>query len=111
MKIRQRMLVEVERFERCMDQRGSAPRNDRGLRQFVDYESRGIMPAEPDRYFERLLDGKRWWEWTLNEYAKSRFTDWWPGWNTITDWFSGDPSGLEQVRRRCGYYRTQEEHR
>ena len=95
-------LAEVERFDRCNRQVGSPERTDLGLEQFFEYESRGVKPLLPDRYFTHLLDGKKWWEWTLNEYAKSYATgtDWF-GWVTYANDFLSDPAGFRQLRQRC----------
>lgn len=98
MRYKRSWLAEVERFERCQC---GADRSEVGLAQFFAYESRGVWPVEPDAYFTRLWDGKRWWEWTLNEYAARRFTNEWPGWAQLEDDFAGDPAGFHQVKRRC----------
>jgi hypothetical protein len=92
-------LREVERFERCC--RVQARRNPIGLEQFHNYESRGLVPEQPDPYFARLLDGKKWWEWSLNEYAKLYESNEWPGWLQLEQDFAGDEAGLNQVRKRC----------
>jgi hypothetical protein len=97
--VRQRFIVECDRFERCCD---GPPRNGAGLSQFHSWESSGIMPAEPDPYFRRLCDGKAWWEWTINEYASTYGTFEWPGWTQLAEDFAGDEAGLRQIRRRCG---------
>lgn len=96
-------LAEVKRFDGCNRQMGSPVANDVGLDQFFVFESTGKKPAIPDRYFTHLLDGKKWWEWTLNEYADSYFslTDWW-GWHLLALDFSDDPNGFKQLRQRCG---------
>lgn len=97
---RQSFLDEVVRFERCNPcPAGSEPI---GLRQFFDRESRGITPESGTPYFRRLLDGKKWWEWTLNEYADRYLTwEWW-GWWQITKDFAGDLAGFRQACQRCG---------
>ncbi len=98
-------LAECRRFERCNDA-SSASRSEIGLRQFHTYESRGTMPEAPDPYFVRLLDGKKWWEWTLNYYAdqlRNNGGQEWPGWFQITEDWQDDPAGLRQIARRCGF--------
>lgn len=96
-------LAQVERFDAC----GREPchgqnRSEVGLRQFFDRESRGIRPAEPDWYYTLLVDGKAWWEWTLNEiYAKRLGTDLWFGWFCYALDFIDDPAAFRQIRQRC----------
>lgn len=95
-----RFLHEAARFERC--QPGGAARTDLGLSQFHRHESLGVWPVDADPYFDRLWNGKRWWEWTLNQYRDLHFSqDWW-GWCQIEKDFADDPAGLRQVKRRCG---------
>jgi hypothetical protein len=96
---RQSFLNEVARFERCW---GEAPANDIGLAQFFAFESHGRYPSQPDAYFLRLLEGKRWWEWTLNEFKSLRASEDWWGWAQIEIDFADDPRGLQQVRDRIG---------
>ena len=99
-KYRKSFLHEVARFDRCNRQTGSPFPNDIGLRQFYDYESRGIRPDAPDPYYVHLLNGKKWWEWTVNEYAGLFTTNDWPGWCILEQDFADDPAGLEQIRQR-----------
>ncbi len=102
-KYRQSFLREVKRFDECNRQPGSPSATEIGLKQFFDWESTGKKPDVPDRYFVHLLDGKRWWEWTLNEYADSYFdmTDW-SGWHALALDFLEDVQGFKQLRNRCG---------
>lgn len=98
---------EILRFERCCD---GYPRTKIGLAQFRVYESTGQGPgerdalgnwgSEADPYFVRLWNGKRWWEWTVNEYASAYGTRDWPGWTVLQRDFADDPDGLEQIARR-----------
>jgi len=90
---------EVLRFERCQH---GFPRTKRGLQQFQEYESKGVYPEYPDPYFIRLLNGKKWWEWTVNEYAARYGTAEWPGWVQLEQDFASDPAGLEAIARRVG---------
>lgn len=99
MRYKKTWMKEVDRFER-IDNRCSAKRNDVGLRQFYEYESRGVEPDCPDPYFSRLLNGKKWWEWTLNEYADRWGTDDWPGWLCLAYDFLDDYPGYRQVLSR-----------
>lgn len=101
MKLRAKFKNEIERFERCCD--GAAPTLT-GLHQFHAHESKGTKPQEPDPYYQRLLNGKRWWEWTVNEYA-SLYESWeWWGWAMLEQDFKNDPAGLKQIRDRIGLW-------
>ena len=101
MRYKQSFLTEVARFEGCNTATALLCRSNIGLRQFFDYESRGIVPTEPDQYFAFLLNGKKWWEWTLNFMADSYLTFHWDGWLLKAFDFLGDPSGFRQLRARC----------
>lgn len=94
-------LTEVERFQRFFPSSPVKP-NDLGLKQFYDLESSGIRPTDPNPFFTLLLDGKRWWEWQLNEISNTYLTDDWWGWAIFEDEYKNDPSGLKQIKRRCG---------
>lgn len=94
------MAVEIARFDRCNRSPGSPAPNDIGVQQFSVRESRGVDPDEPDPYFYHLLDGKRWWEWTLNYIADMYDTAEWPGWVSFELDFQVDPSGLKQLKSR-----------
>ncbi len=98
-KFKESFLREVARFETCQD--GAAP-TEIGLEQFFNKESNGAEPAIPDPYFVRLLNGKRWWEWTVNYYAEMYDKFEWPGWLQLEEDFKKDPSGLQQIRQRVG---------
>lgn len=101
--MKQSFLKECERFDACVRQPGSAAFSQIGLVQFFEYESRGIRPDDPDPYFVLLLDGKKWWEWTLNNIADQFFGDNWPGWYCLAiDWLA-DPIGFKQLRQRLGF--------
>lgn len=66
----------------------------------MDYESRGVKPPRPHPYFESLLNGKKWWEWQLNEIAATYGTgDWW-GWATLEQDYADDLAGLKQIVQR-----------
>lgn len=77
-------------------------RTEDGLRQFHEYESKGIRPNAPDQYFKFLCDGKAWWEWTLNFIADEYLAPEWDGWYMKAIDFKDDPSGFRQLRQRCG---------
>lgn len=94
-------LAEVARLDRIHRDSTTPSPTDIGLRQFFDFESRGIQPERPDPYFTHLLNGKRWWEWTINEYAVIYLTEEWPGWAAIEEDFADDPRGLRQIEARC----------
>src|SRR5271165_603172 len=93
-----KFLTEVDRFARCMD---GAKETQIGLKQFHEYESKGIYPDIPDPYFTRLLNGKKWWEWTLNFMAETYCTWEWYGWYGYAKDFINDPAGFKQLRQRC----------
>ncbi len=93
-KIRESFLREVSRFERCCS---GVERSEAGLRQFHRYESTGVLVGEVDLYCRRLMDGKSWWEWTVNEYAGLYGTFEWPGWLVLSCDFRDDVSGLRQI--------------
>lgn len=90
----------VRQHERYARLGGSAEPTEIGLRQFVDYESRGVFPDDPCPYFRRLLDGKKWWEWTVNEYASLYGTMEWFGWYQLEADFRNDVDGLRQIAQR-----------
>jgi len=71
-----------------------------GLDEFVAYESGGPKPTTP--YGQRLLDAKRWMEWTINEYAALYGTWEWPGWSQLEQDFADDPKLLRMLRQRIG---------
>lgn len=100
--VRERFRREARRFDAINRQAGSPPPTERGLRQFHRFESLGETPAQPDPYYEHLVDGKRWWEWTLNSYAELYLTDDWPGWAQLEEDFADDPAGFKQLERRIG---------
>jgi len=100
MKISRKFAIEIERFERFSTVQPFT-RTEEGLRQFFFKESRGIIPENPDPYYEILLDGKRWWEWTLN-YIAEQYTskDMWFGWAILKEDYKNDPNGYKQIRQR-----------
>jgi len=104
MKISQNMRQEIWRFDRSCP--GPAKRNQLGMEQFAKFEATGKTPEESDPYFLRLLDGKRWWEWTLNEYLKvcnqAAAGDGlcWDGWFQLAKDFVDDINGFKQLRQR-----------
>ena len=87
----------VKRLEGFQD---GPPFTREGLDEFVAYESGGPKPSTP--YGTRLLDAKRWMEWTINEYAALRGTDDWPGWAQLALDFQDDPKLYRMIRQRCG---------
>lgn len=99
MKYRAGFLREVQRFADTMRPQICVA-TEKGLAQFHDYESRGIRPQSPDKYFRFLLDGKAWWEWTLNNIAETYGTDEWPGWYCLALDFKDDAEGFLQLRKR-----------
>lgn len=99
MRFRKSWLREVNRYRRTM-----RPMHVRatlaGLLQFRNYESLGRWPGVPEPYFLLLWNGKRWWEWTVNEIAATYLTDGWWGWCRLAEDFAGDSAGLRQIRGR-----------
>lgn len=100
--MRERFLREARRFDAINRQQGSPAPTDIGLRQFHRFESLGETPEHPDPYFTHLVNGKRWWEWTLNSYAELYLTDDWPGWAQLEVDFADDPRGFKQLESRIG---------
>ena len=76
-----------------------------GLQQFFDLESSGIRPADPDPYFDLLVDGKREWGIRSKTILDLRYTREWPGWFCLEQDFAEDPEGLRQIELSLG--RTQ----
>lgn len=99
MKISKKFKREIERFEISCGCK-KIKRTDLGLKQFFDKESKGIIPDDPDEYYLLLLNGKKWWEWTL-EFIKDRYKkgEWFGFLITFLD-FQNDKSGYEQIRSR-----------
>lgn len=102
MKYSNRFLDSVARYEWLMEP-AVCEKTDIGLGQFFLFESRGIKPDSPDKYFSFLLDGKKWWEWTLNFYKERYEADDWPGWFQLAQDFKDDPQGFVQLRQRIGF--------
>jgi hypothetical protein len=90
---------EVCRYERCCD---GVDRDPLGLHQFFEFESCGVRHENPSPYMVRLLNGKRWWEWTVNSIAQTYGTDEWQGWAVLEQDFKNDAAGLAQIKNRCG---------
>lgn len=73
--------------------------SDEGLSQFRAYESRGgLKPTQP--YGVALLEGKRWLEWTVNEYAARYGTSEWPGWDALQHDMAESPLLLRMICQR-----------
>ena len=89
---------EIDRFARI----SGIELDDVGVAQFRAWESTGRVPACPSATCIALRDGKKWWEWTLNEYAALYWTYEWPGWLQLWDDFRNDRAGLKQVMQRVG---------
>lgn len=98
-----KFLKECDRFESACDYPGFRPtRTELGLRQFYEKESNGIDPDKPDPYYVRLVEGKKWWEWTVNFIAESWGTMHWDGWVKLAEDFKDDESGFRQIADRVG---------
>lgn len=99
--MKEKFLRECDRFEQACDYPGFLPvRNDIGLKQFHELESKGVRPICPDPYFVRLLEGKKWWEWTVNFIAERYLTRDWDGWWQLAIDFKDDESGYRQIADR-----------
>jgi hypothetical protein len=48
----------------------SCPPTDIGREQFKQWESNGTIPEEPDEFFLVLQNGKKWFDWQLNDCKK-----------------------------------------
>ena len=58
-----------------------------GREQFIDHQSKGILPAKPDGYFQSLSDGKRRFDFLASEYHKLYLIGEWWGWLQLwKDW-------------------------
>lgn len=102
MKYRKSFLDEVKRFDECNKccQKHCPSLTDLGIKQFHEFESHGKTPNEPDPYFTHLLNGKKWWEWTLNYIAATYLTWEWVGWYCYAKDFIDDPAAFRQLRQR-----------
>lgn len=100
-KYKQSFLRECQRFAECQSNSSAVP-SDVGLHQFFEYESYGKKPEQPDPYFLRLLNGKAWWEWTVNYIADSYLGERWHGWAMLWHDYRDDPAGFNQIRARIG---------
>ena len=70
---------------------------DIGRQQFFDFESRGIVPENPDPYYLRLSDGRKWLDWQRNDMKEQYFrylngiSDCgWYGWHQLREDFKDD---------------------
>lgn len=58
-----------------------------GRKQFYDHETHGRKPENPDPFYERLQDGKGWFNVQQSEIRGKYLTDDWWGWYTYwIDW-------------------------
>lgn len=65
---------------------GAEP-TEEGRMQFVEHQSRGIKPDNPDPYFTRLSQGKKAFDLLSNEYRDLYFGDsWWGFVQLWRDW-------------------------
>lgn len=100
MKYRKGFLDWCHRYSDSNTQTTNRHQTDLGMEQFHAYESRGITPEKPDPFFTHLLDGKKWWEWTVNDYADKYLTDQWYGWYLLALDFKDDQVGFKCIRQR-----------
>lgn len=66
------------------------PITKQSLQEFVLYEN-GKLDYPPCASTQNLIDAKRWFEWTINEYANLYGTQEWPGWLQLEKDFQDDP--------------------
>jgi hypothetical protein len=61
--------------------------SETGRQQFFELETSGGSPVDPDPYFLRLCDGKKWFDWLNTEMRESYLTEYWWGWYQLyEDW-------------------------
>ena len=65
-----------------------------GREQFYYWESEGTIPNSPNPFFLRLQDGKKWFNWQINEYRSLYLTDDWFGWEQLKEDWKGNESIL-----------------
>ncbi len=94
--------IEADRFKKCATNEASVEYSEKGVEQFYCYESTGQIPEFPDPFFNLLVNGKKWWEWTLNFIKDTYLTEKWSGWYMYAKDFKNDPNGFKQLRQRCG---------
>jgi hypothetical protein len=63
--------------------------SDKGRTQFFNQQSYGIFPENPDDYYLKLLDGKKWFDWQIQEYISLYLSDDWWGWYQIVEDYRG----------------------
>jgi hypothetical protein len=102
MKYRQKFLTQCDRFAKCCTAWPDVLPTELGYEQFHRYESHGISPDSPDPYYEKLIAGKKWWEWTVNQYAEIYLTPDWIGWHQLRLDFHDDADGYRQICQRIG---------
>ena len=74
-----------------------------GRDQFCRQQSFGEWPDEPDPYFLMLVCGKRWIDWTVEQWRLLYQGDEWPGWCRVEQDFADDP----WLFRKCFPWREQ----
>lgn len=64
------------------------PPTDEGRQQFLEHESHGVVPVEPDGFYLRICEGKKWFEWQQNEFRDHYLhPEYWWGWDQLrVDW-------------------------
>jgi len=66
---------------------GDVPPTEEGRQQFYDYESYGKYPENPDPFFLRLQQGKKWFSVTQEMIREKYLTwEWWGFYCYWKDW-------------------------
>lgn len=74
---------------------------ERGKKQFIDHQSRGIIPRHPDLYYSALSQGKKNFDFLCREYEQLYINgEWWGFFQLWKDW-KGERWILPML---CGWY-------
>lgn len=68
----------------------TAQPNNIGKEQFFNKQSYGVTPNKPDSYYLRLIDGKKWFDWQIQEYIELYLSEEWWGWEQIINDYKND---------------------
>jgi hypothetical protein len=71
-KVKKKIRIKYEDIYLKFSKRENEPTpNELGRRQFYEFESWGKVPENPDPYYLRLCDGRKWMDWQRNELKYS----------------------------------------
>lgn len=59
--------------------------SEKGRKQFFEHQSYGEKPKDPDPYYLRLSNGKKWFDFQIQEYLTLYDTQEWWGWYSIVN--------------------------